>query len=80
MVVQLLGEGAAGNGFGNGVFVAIWVGVPALVLLLLWLTLQDTVIDRLVLASLPPAMTEGASSSQISLISWKIAIRAPPRR
>ena len=34
----------------HGAFVAIWVGVPALVLVLLWLLLQGSVIDGLLLA------------------------------
>ena len=37
----------------HGAFVAIWVGVPALVLVLLWLLLQGSVIDGLLLRSLP---------------------------
>ena len=34
----------------HGAFVAIWVGVPALVLVLLWLLFQGSVIDGLLLA------------------------------
>ena len=34
----------------HGAFVAIWVGVPALILVLLWLLFQDSVIDGLLLA------------------------------
>jgi phosphate transport system permease protein len=56
----------------HGAFVAIWVGVPALFLLLFWLAFQDSVIDSLVLASLPASVTEGASSAQISLILSEI--------
>lgn len=51
----------------HGAFVAIWVGVPALILVLLWLLMQGAVVDRLVIASLPDTMTEGASPAQLSL-------------
>jgi phosphate transport system permease protein len=51
----------------HGAFAAVWVGLPALVLLVLWLLLQGSVVDRLILASLPPSLTEGSSVSQLSL-------------
>jgi phosphate transport system permease protein len=41
--------------------------VPALLLTLAWVALQIPVIDRLLLASLPDAMTDGASAAQLSL-------------
>ncbi len=56
----------------HGAFVAAWVGIPALVLVLLWVFLQQPVIDRLLLASLPAAMTEGATEAQQSLIVSEI--------
>jgi phosphate transport system permease protein len=52
----------------HGLFVAIWVAIPALILVLLWLFLQGTVIDYLLVESLPSAMVETLSSAQISLI------------
>ncbi len=51
----------------HGAFVAVWVGIPALVLVLLWLGLQRPVIDQLLIASLPDAMTAGADRAQLSL-------------
>ncbi|MGJ3262038.1 MAG: phosphate ABC transporter permease subunit PstC [Salinarimonas sp.] len=51
----------------HGAFVAVWVGVPALLLVLAWLMFQGTIIDRLILASLPDSMTDGASTAQLSL-------------
>jgi phosphate transport system permease protein len=51
----------------HGAFVAVWVGIPALVLVLLWIFLQQPLIDQVLLASLPHAMTEGASAAQLSL-------------
>jgi phosphate transport system permease protein len=56
----------------HGAFVAVWVGVPALVLVLLWLVLQGTVIDSLLVASLPASLTEGASTAQLSLLLSEI--------
>ncbi|WP_332701554.1 phosphate ABC transporter permease subunit PstC [Devosia sp.] len=56
----------------HGTFVAIWVGIPAFVLVLLWLALQGTVIDRLLVGTLPAAMTAAASSADISLILSEI--------
>ncbi|WEX10027.1 phosphate ABC transporter permease subunit PstC [Chelativorans sp. AA-79] len=51
----------------HGAFAAVWVGLPALILVLLWLLMQGAVLDRLLLASLPDSLTEGASASQLSL-------------
>jgi len=51
----------------HGAFVAAWVGIPAFILLLLWLFLQGTVVDRLIIGSLPPSMVEGMDSSQVEL-------------
>jgi phosphate transport system permease protein len=56
----------------HGAFVAVWVGVPALILLLLWIVFQGAVIDRFILASLPASLTEGASPSQINLVLSEI--------
>ncbi len=56
----------------HGAFVAVWVGIPAFVLVLLWLFLQGTVIDNLLLASLPASLTEGQSASGIQLILSEI--------
>lgn len=51
----------------HGAFVAVWVGIPALVLVLLWVFLQQPLIDRLLLAALPEAMTADATTAQLSL-------------
>jgi len=56
----------------HGAFVAVWVGIPAFVLVLLWLFLQGTVIDSLLLASLPASLTEGQTAAQIQLILSEI--------
>ena len=51
----------------HGAFVAIWVGVPALVLVLLWLLFQNSVIDGLLLSSLPAEMTAEMPEAQVQL-------------
>jgi phosphate transport system permease protein len=56
----------------HGAFVAVWVGVPALILALLWVALQQPVVDQLVVGSLPASLTSGASPSDISLILSEI--------
>lgn len=56
----------------HGAFVAAWVGIPALLLVLVWLTLQGPVIDQLLLASLPVGTTEGMDKGQISLLLSEI--------
>ena len=56
----------------HGAFVAVWVGIPAFILVLAWVLLQDAVINRLLIASLPAAMTEGASPADISLLISEI--------
>lgn len=56
----------------HGAFVAVWVGIPALVLVLLWVSFQGPIIDTLLISSLPPALTEGASPAQIALLLSEI--------
>jgi phosphate transport system permease protein len=56
----------------HGAFVAVWVGVPALVLVVLWLVLQGTVIDNLLLGTLPASLVEGRSPAQMSLLLSEI--------
>jgi phosphate transport system permease protein len=46
--------------------------VPALILLLLWLMAQGTVIDNLLLSTLPQAMTEAASAADKNLLLSEI--------
>lgn len=56
----------------HGAFVAVWVGVPALLLVIAWLVFQGTIVDGLVLASLPGTMTDGASEAQLQLFLTEI--------
>ncbi|MGH6923344.1 MAG: phosphate ABC transporter permease family protein, partial [Propylenella sp.] len=56
----------------HGAFVAVWVGIPAFVLILLWVALQGAVIDRLLLGGLPPSIVDGASPAQLNLVLSEI--------
>ncbi len=56
----------------HGAFVAVWVGVPALVLLILWLIAQGSVIDNLLLGTLPSALLDGASAADRNLLLSEI--------
>ena len=51
-----------------GYYVALWCGLPAVALLLIWLLAQSAVVDRLLLAGLPDEMTATASPAQIDLM------------
>ncbi len=55
-----------------GAFVAAWIGIPSILLTLIWLFLQDTVIDNLLQASLPADRVEGLSFGQVSLLLSEI--------
>ncbi|MCP4382319.1 MAG: phosphate ABC transporter permease subunit PstC [Hyphomicrobiales bacterium] len=52
----------------HGAFVAAWVGIPALILVLFWLFLQGPIIDQLLIASFPDSLTDGASGSEVQLL------------
>jgi phosphate transport system permease protein len=51
-----------------GYYVALWCGLPAIALLLIWLAAQSAVVDRLLLAGLPAGMTADATPAQINLM------------
>ncbi len=55
-----------------GAYVAAWVGIPSLLLILLWLALQNTVIDTLLLASLPDEKIANITSAQANLVISEI--------
>ncbi|PZQ49394.1 MAG: phosphate ABC transporter permease subunit PstC [Rhodovulum sulfidophilum] len=56
----------------HGAFVAIWVGVPALVLVLIWLMARGAIIDALLVQGLPPGMTAGLSPAAVGLVVAEI--------
>jgi phosphate transport system permease protein len=52
----------------HGAYVAAWVGIPAFLLVLVWLLFQGPVIDGLLVASLPDHKVAGLEDSQIALL------------
>ena len=56
----------------HGAFVAAWVGIPSILLVLLWLLFQGPVINTLLLWSLPPGTTDGLGQGQIDLMLSEI--------
>jgi len=56
----------------HGAYAAIWTGLPALILVLIWLLFQGSVIDSLLIQSLPDEKTEGLSEAEISLLLGEI--------
>ncbi|MDA0368362.1 MAG: phosphate ABC transporter permease subunit PstC [Proteobacteria bacterium] len=56
----------------HGFYVALWVGIPSLVVVVAWLALQGTVIDSLLLASLTLEATAGKDAGQIDLLLGEI--------
>ncbi|SDF74372.1 MULTISPECIES: phosphate ABC transporter permease subunit PstC [Thalassobaculum] len=51
-----------------GSYTAIWIGLPSLILLAIWLIVQPYVIDGVVMGGLPAGMTEGLSPSEYGLL------------
>jgi phosphate transport system permease protein len=56
----------------HGAYVAIWVGIPALILVLLWLLFQNGLIDALLWRSLPADLTSAADGANRRLILSEI--------
>jgi phosphate transport system permease protein len=56
----------------HGAFVAAWVGIPALLLILVWLTMQGPVIDQLLLRSLPAEVSQQLPPDKIDLLVSEI--------
>ena len=56
----------------HGYLVALWVGIPSFLLVIFWVFFQDTVIDGLLIASLPVRVTDGLSESEIQLLVSQI--------
>jgi len=51
-----------------GVYTAMWIGLPALIVLAIWLILQPQIVDGLVMGGLPAGMTDGLSASEYGLL------------
>ncbi len=56
----------------HGAFVAAWVGLPAFLLVLIWLALQGAVIEALLVDSLPEDKIRGLAPAQIDLLVSEI--------
>ena len=51
-----------------GFYAALWVGLPALLLLLVWSGLQDRIVTALMISHLPAEATVGLSGGRLSLL------------
>lgn len=56
----------------HGMYSFLLVVVPVLTFVLIWIALQGTVVDRLMMASLPAGVLDGLGSGQIQLIGAEI--------
>ena len=56
----------------HGAYVAAWIGIPSLLLVLTWLALQGPVINFLLERSLPAETVEGLHADQINLLLSEI--------
>ncbi len=60
----------------HALYVAIWTGVPALLLLLAWLAAQGTLLDALLLSALPADLVQGLDEQQRRVLLDEIYTRA----
>ncbi len=51
-----------------GAYTALWIGLPSLIVLAIWLIVQPQIVDGLVMGGLPAAMTADLSGSQYGLL------------
>ena len=51
-----------------GLYAALWAGLPSLLLMGLWIGLQDQIVTSMVAANLPPQLTAGAPEGQLGLL------------
>ncbi len=51
-----------------GLYAALWAGIPAVLLMGLWIGAQDQIITSLVTASLPTELVEGQSAGRVGLL------------
>ncbi len=56
----------------HGYFVALACGIPAFLLLLVWLAAQSSVVDQILIAGLPAHITDGVEASRMSLVLSEI--------
>ena len=56
----------------HGYFVALTCGIPAFILVLVWLAAESTIVDQIIIAGLPAHITDGVEVSRMSLILSEI--------
>lgn len=56
----------------HAAYLALWVGIPGIMLLLVWLLLQETTIQNIVFAAIPGTLTEGLTDAQRALLISEI--------
>lgn len=56
----------------HGYFVALSCGIPAFLLVLVWIAAESALIDRLLIAGLPSSITDGIPDARLSLILSEI--------
>lgn len=56
----------------HGYFVALSCGIPAFLLVLVWIAAESAVVDKLLIAGLPSSITDGIAGARLSLILSEI--------
>jgi phosphate transport system permease protein len=56
----------------HGAYIAAWVGIPAFFMILIWLLLQNTVLDALIMTTLPDEVVAGLDDGQRGLLLAEI--------
>jgi phosphate transport system permease protein len=56
----------------HGLYSALLVGLPGLIVILLWLILQPTIIENSVMSALPPGSLDGLDTGGVSLVLAEI--------
>ncbi len=56
----------------HGSFVALWIGVPCLLFVLVWAALEPVILDAALLASLPPEQLQGLLQGEENLLLAEI--------
>jgi len=55
-----------------GAYIAVWIAIPSAFITFIWLFLQDSVINQLLLETLPQERLQGLSASEIDLVLAEI--------
>ncbi|MEQ8666757.1 MAG: phosphate ABC transporter permease subunit PstC [Rhodospirillales bacterium] len=51
-----------------GYYVAIWCGVPSILLVAVWISMQGSIVDSIVMGALPASLTDGLDRAQLQLL------------